>query len=273
LLLAAARRDGFSERLARFLHPLVFDQRQRTWSKSGTRALLELLVGEMPVIELSRAISVDRSTIARWLRGSSEPRVPELLSLVEECTHRTAEFVAVFVDPAAVPVVRAHHADLEVQRRLAYESPMSHAVLRALELDRIRSARRHDPDLVARAVGLPTETTEQLLGELVRAGQIEKRRGRWRIRRVLTVDTRSDPARNQALKRHWARVGLNRLERAGPDQSQLFSYNLFAAADEDLTRIRQACLEHYERVRQIVAESRHGDRVVLFYQALSPLGE
>jgi hypothetical protein len=150
---------------------------------------------------------------------------------------------------------------------------MSHAVLHALELDEYRRAQRHDPELVARALGLPVSDSEALLAELASAGQIKRARGRWKLRRVLTVDTRSDPQKNRELKAFWARVALERLERTTQNASGLFSYNLFAVSHTDLNRIRRLHVEYYEKVRQIVGESNCADRVVLLQQAVAPLDE
>jgi hypothetical protein len=46
---------------------------------------------------------------------------------------------------------------------------------------------------------------------------------------------------------------------------------LFAISDADLERVKQAHLDYYERVRAIVAESRHPSRVVLTTIGLLPL--
>jgi hypothetical protein len=120
-------------------------------------------------------------------------------------------------------------------------------------------------------VGLSVADSEACLSALLRAKQVRFRGGRYRVVRVLAVDTRQDPAGNLALKRHWFAVASERLGRAGIPADGLASYNLFAIAEADLERVRQAHLDYYERVRAIVAESTEPTRVVLTTIGLLPL--
>jgi hypothetical protein len=126
---------------------------------------------------------------------------------------------------------------------------------------------RHSPPLGVDEEGL-------LLEALRDARLIRRQRGKWAAERVLTVDTRADPQRDQQLKEHWAEVGLDRLRRRASGKTDaLHSFNLFAVSRADFARLRELHLEYYERVRRIVAESNTADRVVLLNQQLVPLDE
>jgi hypothetical protein len=168
--------------------------------------------------------------------------------------------------------MRGAYADLQVQRRLAYDLPWSHAVLRALELDTYRDLKTHVPGFVAAQVGISIEEEQRYLSALLEAGQIRRSKGRFVVARVLTVDTRLDEARNRALKAHWAVVGLERLASASHGPDALLSYNLFAVSAKDFERIRRLHIEHFERIRKIVSEADSSDRVVLMNLQLLPLG-
>lgn len=243
------------------------------WQAQSTAALLRALVGETPVSELARAIRVDRTTVARWLRATTEPRVPELLALVDAATHQLVEFVAIFTDPHELPALRDLARHLVAQRRLAYELPWSHAVLRALELHEYRSLRAHVPGFIARVIGIDLQTERALLGELRRARLIRRQREKWVLARVLTVDTGSHPERDRQLKEHWAEVALGRLRQTKGPSEAFHSYNLFGVSRADFTRIRELHVEYFERVRRIIAESDLAERVVLVVQELVPLDE
>lgn len=229
------------------------------------------LVRDRSHAELARALGVNRNTVARWLAGETEPRLPQLLALIDVTTQRLLELLGELVDPAALPSVAAAYRDLEQQRSLAYTRPWSHAVLRALELEQYRALPRHEPGFIAARLGITLEEEQACLAALLRAKQIRRSRGRYRVARVLAVDTREDPDRNLALKRHWFGVTRSELERRGIGPGALASYNLFAIAEEDLTRVRQAHLDYYERIRAIVAESKRPSRVVLVTIGLLPL--
>lgn len=222
--------------------------------------------------ELARAIRCNRNTVRRWLDGESEPRLPQLLAFIEATTHRVLDFVALCVDPKRLPSVSAAFDDLQEQRRLAYDEPWSHAVLRALELFDYHALPRHETAFVSRKIGLSHAETERFLHALARSHQVQRRRGKWRVRRVLAIDTQQDPAANARLKRQWANVALERLGDGKLPPDSLYSYNLFAISEEGLARIREAHLDYYARLRAIVAECDRPTRVVLANIQLVPLG-
>jgi transcriptional regulator with XRE-family HTH domain len=221
--------------------------------------------------DLSRALGVNRNTVVRWLAGKTEPRLPQLLALIEATTQRLLDFLGEATAGAPLPSIAAAYADLQMQRTVAYSRPWSHAVLRALELEQYRALPRHEPGFIAQRLGIALSEEEACLAALVRSKQVRRQGGRYRIGRVLAVDTREDPAGNLALKRHWFAAASSQLERQGIGADALASYNLFAISESDLERVRQAHLDYYERVRAIVAESKHPTRVVLTTIGLLPL--
>jgi transcriptional regulator with XRE-family HTH domain len=235
------------------------------------RWLRDLAAGRS-VSELARALQRNRNTVARWLDASTEPRLPDLLRFVHATTLRLLEFIGTVVDPARLPSVLQAHRDLEAQRRLAYDMPWSHAVLRAMDLSSYRALRRHEPGFLARQLGIDAELEQACLGALAASGQIRKIKGKWQQVRVLAVDTRVDPGKNWILKRHWAAVAVQRLQLSTPAENSLFSYNLFAITDEAYARIRELHLAYYEQVRAVVEASRGGTRVALVNVQLVPLG-
>jgi hypothetical protein len=149
--------------------------------------------------------------------------------------------------------------------------PWSHAVLRALEVHAYRRLRRHQPGAIAAQIGVDRETEETCLAALGRAGQIRKVRGKWRVRDVLSIDTRADPDGNLKLKQHWADVAANRLRSGAVSPDALYSYNLFAISAAGAARIRTLHMNYFESLRAIVAECEDPDRVMLANVQLCPL--
>lgn len=243
----------------------------RLGTPRGVQQLVLELARETPRVELARNLGVDRTTLSRWLAGSTEPRLPELLRLIQVGTQRLLAFVALLADPRELSSTRAAYADLRLQEKLAYDLPWSHAVLRALELERYTRAPAHSARELARAVGLSPRSVTAQLDVLERAGQIVWTGTHFASARVMAVDTRSDPVKNLALKRHWARVGLSRIGARHTSPDARFSFNLFATSEEAFQRIRQLHLDYYDRVRAIVDETQGTDRVVLMNLQLIPL--
>jgi transcriptional regulator with XRE-family HTH domain len=241
--------------------------------RENVRRWLDALCRDRPHSELARAVGCNRNTIARWIAGDTKPRLTQTLRLVECTTLRLLDFVGRFVDPARLPSVKQAYHDLALQRQVAYALPWTHAVLRAIELHADSAIEEHRPGFFATRLGITLAEEEQAVSALARARQIQRRRGKWMTRRILAVDTRQDPEGNLRLKRHWAEVAMQRLARASPPQTGLFSYNLFAISDEGLELIRAAHLSYYERIRAIVADCNRPTRVVLANLQLIPLDE
>jgi transcriptional regulator with XRE-family HTH domain len=270
-LRAAARaRTGFEAALREAL-ALGSAGAGRLGTPRGVHKLVSELAGEAPLGELARQLGVDRTTLSRWLRGATEPRLPELLRLIQIGTQRLLAFVELVVDPRQLPSARGAYDDLRLQQKLAYDLPWSHALLRALELAAYRNAPAHDACILARATGISPRRAERYLSVLERAGQVVWSGSHWQLSRVLAVDTRGDPAKNWQLKRHWAKVGLERLGGEHTSADALFSFNLFAASEEAFQKIRQLHLDYYDRVRAIVEESAGTEHVVLMNLQLVPL--
>lgn len=239
-------------------------------SIDGGAWLSELCVG-WSVSEVARELGCNRNTVARWLRGETEPRVAELLHLLQLLTQRLLDFVARLVALDSVPALARHYEDLKRQRRIAYDMPWAQAVLHVLELESYRRLARHEPGFIARLLGITLEQERSALDALLAARQIKRSRGRYRPARVLSVDTSADPEANLRLKAHWARVGCERLSQSALARGALFSHNVFAVSDEGYRQIHRAHLEYYDRLRALVAEHSAPTRVVLANVQLIPL--
>lgn len=244
------------------------------WTRPETVArLLEHLREGTTVLEVARRVGAGRVSVGRWLKAQAEPRLPDFLRLVDATSLRLLDFVAAFVSPERVPALSAAWRVLEAQRRVAYELPWSHAVLRVLELDAYRKLERHEPGFIARRLGIAEEEEARCLAALRESKLIAKRRGRWAATQVLTVDTRRSPEAGRQLKAHWAEVGLRRLPHLEPNEEDLFSYNLFAVSEADWDRLRELHIAYYLELRRIIEASRPSERIALANIQLMRLDE
>ncbi len=270
---AAERKDRRAKaKLLAFLQDYSDElEAARLSSPRTVQHLLLHLVGRGNRVALARRLGVDRTTLARWLQGKTEPRLPELLAVIEATTQRLLAFVELFADPAKLESTRAAHTDLLAQRELAYDLPWSHAILRALELEEYSALPTHRPGYLGDAIGLSAQQERRYLQKLKQAGQIRWDGTHYRVDRVLTVDTREDPIKNRQLKAHWANVGLSRIQDPQTSEESLFSFNLFAISEEAFQRVRALHLQYYDQVRAIIDESPRSDRVVLMNLQLIPL--
>jgi hypothetical protein len=269
--LAAAQRTGIDVKgaLLRFYRtPPAWLESIDPVSPGGVAALLEDLRGRTSVVDLARATGKSRFAVARWLRGEAEPRLPEFLLLIEKASVRLLDWIAAFVDPAALPSLARAWAELEATRQAAYEVPWTQAVLRALELSDYKSLSRHQPGWLAARIGISLEDEQHCLGLLARTGQIFLRRRRWEIRQVMSVDTRRDADAEHRVKRWWGELAL---ARAKHPHNGLFSYNVFAVSEADFLRLQELQLAYFRQMRAIIAQSEPSERVAVASLQLVPL--
>ncbi len=235
--------------------------------------LLDELRGGTSIVELAGRVGTNRVSLSRWLHGKAEPRLPELLRVIEAASSRLLDFVSIFVEPPALPECAAAWRELEAQRRVAYGLPWSHAVLRTLELEEYRALPAHREGWIAARLGIDVALERTCVQALSESGLIVRRRKRWVLSKVLTVDTRTNPRAGLELKAHWAEVGRHRLTELEPNKEDLFSYNLFTISETDWQRLRELHIAYYQALRSIVAQSQQADRVVLANLQLMRLDE
>ena len=246
-----------------------FEGRSSSWAarcdlttRAGIVTLLDELRQRVPVVAIARATGHSRFAVARWLKGQAEPRLPELLQLIDACSLRLLDFVAQLFTPAQVPLLATRMSQLEAVRRAAYSEPLSHAVLRALELESYARLPRHRKGWLAKRLDIALEEEERCLSALAGAGQIHWHRARWRVAEQSVVDTRADPDAARALKAFWARRAVDALERGSAQD--VFAFNLMSVSEADLERLRDLTRRYFREIRAIVAESQPNQRVVLY---------
>lgn len=268
----AAERTGVDVRAA----VLSFVRQEPTWFElygptdpRGVSALLNDLRGRTPLGDLAKAADRSRFAVARWLKGTAEPRLPDFLRLIETCTLRVLDFVALLVDPREVPSIAERWKQLEAARRSAFEQPWTQAIMRCLELQSYRHFESHPEGWIAAQLGIDATAERDALALLVESGQVVYKGGKYAPSGdPHTVDTRRSPEVAQRLRVFWAEVATARLTRGGEG---LFAYNVFSVSNADLERIRELHKAYYNEVRAIVAQSEPVDRVALLNLQLVPL--
>ncbi len=229
-------------------------------SAHGVTELIRYLVGITPIGEVARRAERSRFAVSRWLKGEAEPRLPELLLLVDVASQRLLDFVEILVDPSALPTAAASWSELQAAREAAYAAPWAHAVLRVLELTEYKSLRQHQSGWIAARLGISVEEEGKCLELLASSKQIRRVGRRWVIDETRTVDTRTDPERSREVKRWWTKVALERTEQGHEHRS---SYAVFNVSEKDLTEVATLYREFYDRLRAIVTRSEPCERVML----------
>ncbi|HTM44662.1 MAG TPA: DUF4423 domain-containing protein [Polyangiaceae bacterium] len=233
----------------------------------GISCLLRDLKGNLRLLELAERSGLNRFAIARWLRGAAEPNLAEFFMLVEASSLRVIDFIEQFVSPRSLPSVRLRWEQLQVARNLAYDTPWTQAVLRAIELEGYAALSKHRLGWIAERIGISREEEQRCLALLLKSGQIEWQDQHWVLRDVMALDTRTNPNKARKLRAWWAREAIRRTELG----SRGLMYNLFSISKKDLEKLRELQKAYMNQVRAIVAESNPVDHVVLAVDALVDL--
>lgn len=231
-------------------------------------AFLRQLQGKTPITFLAAASGFNRFTLSRWLRGTAEPRPPDFLALVQAASRRLLDFVATLVDPTTLPSIRSSWQRLEQSRRLAYERPWSHAVLRAVEGVGTEPRGGWSPDALGELLGIDRETADDPIQQLESAGQVRRARGKLEAVPGRVVDTSPDPIRSTGVKAFWTDVALQRLRTGHPGN---YGYSLFAVSRADLRQLRELHLEYLRAMQALIARSSPSECVGLYCAQLLDL--
>ena len=237
-------------------------------SPAGVATLLNDLRGRTPVAQVARRAGLSRFAVSRWMRGKTEPRLPDFFRALEATSLRLLDFVNEFVDVGELACVKEAWARLEVARRLLRQTPWATAVLLVLETQAYRQLESHEVGWIASRLGFEVETERECIELLAKSGQIERDGSHWKPSEVQSIDTRSQPEVGRQLKSWWTRLGMERLL-AGRDG--LFSYNVFTVSDDDYERLCEMQRAYYRSLRAAIAESSPAERVVVTNLAMFPL--
>jgi len=271
--LAAAARVGVDVRAAleRFYRvaPAWLEACRDPCTPAAVSALLDDLRAGRSIASLARACGRSRFALSRCMSGRTEPRLPDFFALIDVFTRRLLDFLAAFVDPEQLPSARHAWRELEATRRAAYDLPWSQAVLRVLELSDYQALPEHEPGFIARRLDIDRAQEAQSLRLLQQGGQIELRDGRYVPTAEHTVDTRKDPEAARRLRYYWSRVGL---ARAQADPEAVLSFNLGALSQEDLPRVHELHRRYFAELRELMADSKPAEVVLLANVQLVKLG-
>ncbi len=237
-------------------------------TKEGVAALLRDLRGQSPFLQLASRTGINRYTLSRWMNATAEPKLPQLLALVDALSRRLPDFIATLVDPSALPSMRRRWQKLSASRRVAYDEPLSHGVLRALELSEYKERGFRQAAWLEKKLGMSSEEVERCLRALSRAGQVRRTRQRWIPVSVERVDTRSDPEGAKAIKLAWTELAIDRMRADAPGA---YGFSLFAVGREDMKRLRKIHLDYVRAMQSVIAQSENTSCVGLYCAQLLDL--
>lgn len=234
----------------------------------GVASLIDQLRGEARVRDVAVQCGVSRYVASRWLRGQTEPRAAELLTIVEALTFRLVDLAAALASPDALPEITQAWRELSTRREIAFTHPWSQAILRQLETRLYRELPAHEKGWLAERLNIAEGEEQACLDALARGGLIRWRDERWATEPVAVDTSMASDQQRRSLKLHWVDAGRARLE-AG--QEGLYSWAVVAVSRPDYERLRAAHVRYMRSLRQIVDASGPSDVVAVINMQLFPL--
>lgn len=232
-------------------------------------AFLADLRGKRSIKDVAQGCGRNRFTVARWLNGEGEPTLPELLLLVDVMTGRLLDFLSSFTNPEHLPSVLTAWRHLEASRRLAYQSPWGHAILRTLCLDScVIGDETNLVSWISERLDLPQEDVRTIFLELKNDGHVHWNGERWETTVPSRVNTGRQTGIANSLKEHWTATALTRLRNGAPGA---YGYSLFEISRRDLPRLKKLHLEYVKAMLEIVESSSPTDCVGLYCAQLIDL--
>jgi hypothetical protein len=222
---------------------------------------LEALRGTTTVTELAQRLRGSRFSIARWLNGTSKPRLPDFFRLVDAISGRLPEWVAELVSIERVPSLMPRFRAAAAAKRLAFELPWTEAVLRILETSGYRQQRANRSTYIASCLGVAVPEVERCIRQLQLAGVIERRGAKYIVKGQMVVDTQGGQQALHGLKRHWSQVAAERLR--APREADFFAYNLISVSGADLIRVQEKLSATFREIRSLVAASQPEEAAAL----------
>ena len=216
--------------------------------------------GKRHLESLAHLTGFSRYQLSRWVHAQSEPRLDEFLRVLDVCTQRLPDLIALLVAPERVPAIAEAWIRLERARALAYEFPWSQAVLRALEVETDPGSYNTHLDFLAHKLGCPEETIVEALQALEQAGQIVSNESGWVPNEVTHINTSKESTQARKVKATWTRIALSRLERGDPG---FFGYTVFSVSQADLRKIRDLQLDYIRAIEGIITQSTRSECVGL----------
>lgn len=239
-------------------------------SGAAVAAFLRHLRGRTPVLRIAELARRNRYSVARWLSGDAEPRLPDFLRLVDVMSRRLPDLVAALEDPSRIASVAPAWERLQLARHAGYDFPWSHAVLRALELEGMPKGQVAQRAFIAGHLGITPEQVREALLLLERTAQVTRHSSGYRLLGVTAIDTGQDPERARKLRLAWLKTALERLESNAPGR---FGYSLFAVSRASLLELHDLHLQYVRAMQLVIARSEPSECVGLYCSQLLDLGQ
>ncbi len=225
-------------------------------------AWLDALRGTQPVTQVAARSGLSRFSVSRILAGTSQPRLPQFLALLDALTNRLEDFVDAWLGIAAAPLLEPRFRRGQAARAALFQRPLCLAVMCLLDTRSFDVPARVQRQRLAKTLEVAESTIDECLETLTGGGVLSLVDDRYALSGSLTFDAHATAPLELAAKKYWTRIAHERVAAASPND--VCSYNVFSINRADYDRLKELQREFYRGARALIAASEPTDLAALF---------
>ena len=218
-----------------------------------TGAIFRHLLAETEVKAFAAHLGVSRPTLSRWLLGSVNPPLCEVLKALQASSKSLFLFLEVITDLNELPSLEAQYKAYLTTCDLERKLPEVGAILRCFDLAPYQEHNSHAEGFVAKTLGISVAKEQEWIQILESAGLIFRLpNGSYRPT-TLHTDTRGDFEASRRLRIYWlntAREALGSLSEPPPPE-EAFGYLIYCVSQQDKKKIIAKYFEFFNFIRDL----------------------
>lgn len=233
--------------------------------------LLTLILKSRKKGETANSLAVTASKLSRWLSGQTDPPLEMVLRLFRMAYPNSFfEFVDFVAGPGLVTSIQNQVAKSDRIHKALFRYPFVGAVAAALFTKDYQRLKVHKPGVLAKQVGITIDEENAALEVLQATGEIELRDGIYKIA-PFAVNLSTNREQFIRCSQYWAERAATLPK--GPSQKSAFGYRVFSMNYQHLAKIRQAQVDYYNALTEIIKsqEGPYDAVMVINFQSFFPM--
>ncbi len=145
------------------------------------KTVVMALKGLRDVAELAKQIGRQQRVLQRWINGSSEPYLRDVLKLIYVTSGALLEFSAQLAGKRGLPTFTKELNQRNMEREFHFAHPEFAAIIRCFELTEYEKSKTHSSDLIARKTNLKAKDVTRLIQLAEKKGLVKENRGKYEV--------------------------------------------------------------------------------------------
>jgi len=227
-------------------------------------AIIKNLIGSERVSTIAKKTGFSRHSLAKWLKKSAFPTVPEmfrLLLLYRGGDDHLVSFIGSLVSSIdELPSIAPEYRQRVKQIELSYQHPWLAAVKDCLSLQSYQRLEKHREGFVSRCLRISTAEEKMALDFLTEVGVLTFSKGKYQVtgKKLMfqenILDKEKDIEGNFRLREYWWSQALNHLISRPAWSSLTFAFQTFTVSESAFRKIRALSVQYFSDVTKIIEE-------------------